>query len=187
VKVITSVIASMFCLGTASCSSVAEEAPPAESALTDGNCSFIPGCRELLESSDGPFHASVMTRDDGSGARSTFSIGYRRGALDFCSQIQARRRIRVLFVTGPEHARESVEREMSISCPQEWGDNPGSEDRASWSVGQQDDPALWDALFPRRPDGSRWYAVQVAATNDLGEWDSRYGDNYRLVLKARQR
>ena len=79
--------------------------------------------------------------------------------------------------------RAPVTRTAPVLCPTSWN-NPGLSNSASLSIGD-DDPELWDTLFRPQPDGARWYALQVAAVNAHGAWDSRFGQNYRLVLQPR--
>jgi hypothetical protein len=90
-----------------------------------------------------------------------------------------------VFVTGPERARVSVERPLGLSCPTAYGDNPGATNSAYFQISADEDPELWNTLFPAAADGSRWFAVQVALRNAFDQWDSRYGHNYRLVLRPR--
>jgi hypothetical protein len=74
---------------------------------------------------------------------------------------------------------------MTVLCPTSYGDNGGHPNRAFFSVTDEEAPDLWDALFPLQQGGARWYALQVALNNAEGQWDSRYGQNYRLVLRPR--
>lgn len=74
---------------------------------------------------------------------------------------------------------------MTVSCPTSYGDNGGLTNSASFSVAEDAEPELWDTLFPPQADGSRWYALRLAVANAHGAWDSRYGDDYRLVLRPR--
>ena len=71
---------------------------------------------------------------------------------------------------------------MKVSCPSSYGDNGGVVNWALLTLRESDDPALWNTLFPRHADGTRWFAVQLALLNADGKWDSRYGANYSLVL-----
>jgi hypothetical protein len=161
-----------------------------ESAQTSGgNCSFIPGCKDLLEASDGAFSASVMTYDDALGKqRRRLAVSYREpidSSFLLCRLFPSQPNASAVMVIGPEAARTSVNRPMSVSCPTSYGDNGGQSNSASFSIVEDEEPALWDMLFPPQADGARWYALQIAATNAHGQWDSRYGHNYRLVLRSR--
>ena len=66
-----------------------------------------------------------------------------------------------------------------------YGDNGGHANYASFNIIEDEEPELWNTLFPLQANGTRWYALQIAATNARGEWDSRDAANYRLVLKPR--
>ena len=153
---------------------------------TIGNCSFIPGCTSLLEAADGPFYASIMDFDDQNGlARRQLSIVYRESPdLDFllCSQFPRQPDLTLTFVVGPEDARESFDVKMRTDCPRAFGDNPGASNSAVFSVFEDEDPMFWEELFPPARDGTRWFALQVAAVNENGQWDSLNGNNYRLLL-----
>ena len=159
-----------------------------EQALT-GNCSFIPGCKQLLEATDGPFTVSLITTESDAGAqRRRLSVVYtepvERSFL-VCDRFPRQPALSLVFVTGPENARKPFIRPAPASCPTSFGDPGGVSNSATFSLAEDEDPVAWDALFPRQPDGSRWYALQVAASNARGQWDSRFGQNYRLVLRPR--
>jgi len=159
--------------------------PVATSSESLSSCSFIPGCRELLEASDGPFSASIMTTGDG---RRRLSVTYREApsdALLLCRLFPSQPPLAFVFVTGPEEARIALRRSASVTCPTAFGDNPGATDTASFGLVEDEDPAAWETLFPRRPDGGRWFALRVAAVNAHGTWDSRLGEDYRLVFAPR--
>jgi hypothetical protein len=129
-----------------------------------------------LEANDGPFWASV--------ANGRLTVTYREpydSSFLLCRLFPGQPDVTLLFVVGDR----SLTRSMRVSCPRSWGDNGGSTNDATFSITDQEDPVLWNVLFPPRPDGSRWYALRVAATNAHGQWDSRYGNDYRLVLAAR--
>jgi hypothetical protein len=128
-----------------------------------------------LEANDGPFWASV--------SNGRLTITYREplsSSFLLCRLFPAQPDVTLLLVVGDR----SVSRSMRVSCPRSWGDNGGSTNDATFSITEQDDPALWNDLFPPHADGSRWYALRVAATNAHGQWDSRYGQDYRLVFNA---
>ncbi len=167
----------------------AEDVVASESAQTSSNCSFIPGCKRLLEASDGPFSATVMTYSDAEGQeRRRLSLTYREAPSSsflLCHLFPSQPNVTSVFILGPEHARTSVRRPMSVSCPTSYGDNGGLTNSASLGVVEDADQELWDTLFPPHADGSRWFALEVAATNAWGAWDSRYGQNYRLVFAPR--
>lgn len=154
-----------------------------------GNCSFIPGCKQLLDASDGPFSASLTVRERaGGGEQRDLSVTYRpppeSSFLDSeCARFPGQPSVTLVFVVGPEGARTSVQRPMTVSCPRSYGDNLQHPNNARFSV-NSDDP-LWDVLFPPKADGSRWYAARVALVDTRGVWDSRFGDDYRLVLTPR--
>lgn len=43
---------------------------------------------------------------------------------------------------------------------------------------------IWNKLFPiSGPEGERWYALKVAFVDKNGQWDSKYGANYRLIFE----
>jgi len=138
---------------------------------------------------DGPFNAYVTTSVDGAGATRTrltvtYTEPYNRSFL-LCERFPGQPKLSLVLVFGPDHARSSMTQEMNVSCPRSYGDNGGASNSATWSVTAEDDPQLWDTLFPPRADGSRWYALRVAAKNAAGVWDSRYGNDYRLVMRGR--
>ena len=159
-----------------------------EQALT-GNCSFIPGCKQLLEASDGPFKASLITTESDAGVqRHRLSVVYTEPvgrSFLVCDRFPQQPPLSLVFITGPENARTSITRLAPASCPTSYGDNGSASNSATFSLTEDEDPAAWEALFPRQPDGSRWYAMQIAASNARGQWDSRFGANYRLVLQPR--
>jgi hypothetical protein len=158
-----------------------------ESALSE-NCSFIPGCHELLEASDGPFAASVMTYTHDGETRRRLAVTYHeRAGSQFllCSRFPNQPALTLVFVVGEGTAATSINQAMRVDCPSSWGDNVGQPNTASFSVVEDTQPALWDSVFPPALDGERWFALQLAATNAHGAWDSKYGTNYRLVLAPR--
>lgn len=165
---------------TSEVEAIGEVASPLQS-----NCTHIPGCLEYLGASDGPFHASVITSQGDGGLERTLYIRYEegphRGFLP-CQLFPRQPPLNLVFVLGSPGAQTSVTEPMRVECPTSYGDNLGLSNTAWLSLKQSDDPALWDTLFPPRADGSRWYAVQLAASNVWGVWDSRYGRNYRLVF-----
>ena len=142
-----------------------------------------------LEASDGPFKASLITTKDDAGVpRRRLSVVYTEPvgrSFLVCDRFPRQPPLSLVFVTGPENARTSITRLAPASCPRSYGDNGGFSNSATFNLAEDEDPVGWEALFPRQPDGSRWYAMQVAASNDRGEWDSRFGENYRLVLQPR--
>jgi hypothetical protein len=104
-----------------------------------------------------------------------------------CYLPDARRSVTVVFVTGPEHARTALEKSTTIACPRS-APGDGSDryqNTATFSFDVEEEPALYDTLLPPAADGSRWLALQVAAVNASGQWESRFGANYRLVLRSR--
>lgn len=126
-----------------------------------------------LQASDGPFWASM--------ANGRLTVTYREpldSSFLLCRLFPSQPDVTIVFVVGDR----AVRRSMRVSCRRSWGDNGGSTNDATFSVTEQEDPALWSTLFPPRADGSRWYALRVAATNAHGQWDSRYGNDYRLVF-----
>jgi len=152
--------------------------------LIRSNCSFIPGCVDLLEASDGPFHVSVTTYQTDAGVERFLHVRYVEapyGKFLMCHLFPGQPALSLVFVLGGA----AVTRPMRTDCPTSWGDNGGVSNSATLWLKESDDPGLWDTLFPRAADGSRWYAVQLAAANASGAWDSRYGRNYRLVLAPR--
>lgn len=186
----TALLTILLTLLASACATPIEPLSTTEAALASSNCSFIPGCRHLEEAADGRFSGSVMEYVDAAGSVQTrLAVSYEEvpSAFSFvpCQAPVSEQKVTLLFVTGPTNARVVLTRPMAITCPSQWGDNGGHPNRASFSVAKDEDPALWDALFPVRPDGSRWYALQVAASNSRGAWESRYGQNYALVMHPR--
>ena len=181
--------ASLFLsLSLGACASVEPDTSGTDESAV-GNCGFIPGCLELREASAGPFIASVMTREEPGGAiRRSLAVTYREpvgSSFLLCSRFPNQPALTAVFVLGAGGARTSVARPMRVDCPTSWGDNGGQTNSATLSVDEQLDPALWDTLFPPAADGARWFALELAATNAAGAWDSRYGANYQLVLEPR--
>jgi hypothetical protein len=187
----TPFVAIPFLVVFSSCAAVSEEDAPevTESAQTASNCSFIPGCKDLLEGGDGPFSVSVMTYEAAGRTRRRLSVTYHeRFGSSFlrCSQFPRQPSLALVFAFGADgDSPRSAERAMGVSCPSSWGDNAGLENTAGWGILEDEDATFWETLFPRRPDGARWYAVRIAARNADGEWDSRYGYDYRVVLQPR--
>lgn len=188
----TSSSAILFALAISAAGCAAETEPVAsqESAQTStSNCSFIPGCKHLLEAGDGPLSASLMTYEDAAGQQHRrLAIHYREpygSSFLLCRLWPRQPPASLVFVFGPEEARTSLSRPMTVSCPTSYGDNGGLTNSASFSVAEDAEPELWDTLFPPQADGSRWYALRLAVANAHGAWDSRYGDDYRLVLRPR--
>jgi hypothetical protein len=140
-----------------------------------------------LHDGDGPLHATLTTTVDANhDERNRLSITYREpygASFLLCHRFPNQPRLALVFVLGPEGAQTSVSRSMEVMCPTSYGDNVGQTNSASLTIAQDNDPAFWDTLFPPSADGSRWYALQLAANNAYGAWDSRYGHNYRLVLE----
>ncbi len=145
----------------------------AESAPTATNVSEQTSA--LLEARDGPFFASVQDR--------RLAVTYREphdSSFLQCELFQ-KPKLTLVFVVG----ETSLSREMTVFCPRSHGDNGGATNTAMFILRADDDAALWDALFPPAPDGTRWYALRVAAQSSFGRWDSRFGADYRLVLEPR--
>ena len=156
-----------------------------ESSLTS---SSNPGLPSSVGASDGPFRAYIQTTVDAAGATRTrlsvtYAEPYDRSFL-LCERFPRQPKLPLVLTFGSDDNRRSISREMEVSCPRSYGDNGGATNSASWGVTAEEDPQLWDTLFPRRPNGTRWYALRVAATNAAGTWDSRYGHDYRLVMTA---
>jgi hypothetical protein len=140
-------------------------------------CDFVPGCVEAFETRQGPFVADFSKTDSGLRRLTVRYVEPPEGRLLRCGV-----RIpppSIVFVVGDR----SIVRPMNLSCPGTWGDNGGAPNVAVFTLFEEADPALWDAIFPPQADGSRWYALQVALVNGRGEWDSRHGANYRLILE----
>jgi hypothetical protein len=140
-----------------------------------------------LGASDGPFSASITTYVDAAGVqRQNLRLGYTE-ALDSsflaCHQFPYQRDIAAVFVTGPEGARLATNLPMRVNCPRSYGDNGGVSNNAFLIVERDESPELWDTLFPPQADGSRWYAMRLAARSANGAWDSRFGADYRLILR----
>jgi hypothetical protein len=131
-----------------------------------------------------PFFASVMTYTDASGLeRRRLSISYTAGASSpflLCHLFPHQADASLVFALGDR----SIARPMDVSCPGATG-SLGLADNASFGIVEDADPALWNELFPARPDGSRWFALRIAARNEWGQWDSRFGQDYRLLLAPR--
>ncbi len=159
-------------------------------AESESNCSFIPGCLNLLEGGDGPMLGSVKTYEDAEGqTRQQLWLTYLEDPETqflLCHRFPNQPPVSLLFIAGPDGAQSTVAtKELRVDCPRSYGDNLGSRNSASFVLDRDDDPMLWDTVFPPAEDGSRWFALQVALVNDWGQWDSRYGQNYRLVLEPR--
>lgn len=157
-----------------------------ESAQNSGNCSAQAGC-DVIGASDGPFQASIEAYKDALGGphrrlRVVYSEPLNSSFL-LCRLFPMQQNATLVFVVGKEAARVSVSRPMTVLCPNSYGDNGGHPNRAFFSVTDEEAPELWDTLFPPQEGGARWYALQVALNNAEGAWDSRYGHNYRLVLR----
>ena len=174
------------------CSSPTEESAESLSLAQESasNCSFVPGCRRLLEADARPFVASLMTFDDpqGRGIREQLLVNYleppSRSFLP-CSDYREPRTVSFVFVYGPPEARRSLTREASVACANSYGDGQREHHRATLVIDKGEDPEVWDTLFPPARDGSRWYALEIAAVNHRGTWESRFGANYGLVFAPR--
>ncbi len=130
----------------------------------------------------------MILADGQGGERHLLHVSYRQApdsSFLLCRLFPEQPPLTLVFVTGPEHDRVSVRRSAVVMCSSSWGDNPGLTESATFMVEQGEDPVLWDALFPPRSDGSRWFALRAAAVNAHGAWDSRFGEDYRLVLRPR--
>lgn len=155
---------------------------------TTSNCSFIPGCRYLLEAKEGPFFASVTEIEVAPGkiehrlSITYYELGDHISMMCYGGSVHD---LTLVFVVGPEASRESVKVPMEVSCSDLEGNNSVQPNVASWSMTYKSNPVMWHTLFPQQSDGSRWYAIEVAVTNSRGDWDSRFGQNYHLVLKPR--
>ncbi|MFO0675929.1 MAG: hypothetical protein U0169_05310 [Polyangiaceae bacterium] len=154
------------------------------------NCSFIPGCLSLVEARARPFVASVMRFDDGrgNGVRERLVVTYLEDISSSflpCTDFRQRRVVNFVFVFGAPEARRSLTREATVHCVNSYGDGQREPHRATLVIDKASDPGTWDTLFPPAADGSRWFALEVAASNDRGAWDSRYGANYPLVFVPR--
>jgi hypothetical protein len=99
-----------------------------------------------------------------------------------CARFPNQPNLNLVFVLGEGDEARSLTRPMRVDCPKSFGDNVSQVNSASLTVVEDEDEALWNTLFPAAPDGSRWFALQVAVSNANGAWDSRHGQNYRLVL-----
>jgi hypothetical protein len=177
----------VFAFFAAGCATTSEPTASQESEQTSAsNCGFIPGCKSLLEASDGPMIASLMTFEDADGnERQQLSVTYKEpygSHFLLCRLFPRQPDATAVFVLGSE---ASVSRSMRVSCPTSWGDNLGQQNYATLVIAADEEPALWDTLFPPQSNGERWYALRVAMTNAHGAWDSRFGHDYRLVLQPR--
>ena len=155
-----------------------------ESALVTSSCPFGPGC-QTTSTRNGPLTFSVSTSAD---KARLISVMYREdinARFLLCERFPSQPAITLVFIVGPHHARQVVQLPMNVSCPRSYGDNGSAVNWASMTLRETDNPGLWNTLFPLLPDGSRWFAVQVALVNAAGAWDSRYGANYSLVLDRR--
>ena len=152
-----------------------------QSPLVRGACDFNSTC-QYVSTRNGPLTFTVTTFPDKARAlRVTYEERLDSSFL-LCSRFPNQPAVTLVFVVGPEHARQTVQLPMKVSCPRSYGDNGGVLNSALLTLRESDDPALWNTLFPRLSDGTRWFAVQLALLNDAGAWDSRYGANYPLVL-----
>ena len=151
------------------------------SPLARGTCDSTPG-GQSVSTSNGPLTFTLTTFPDKDRG---LSVTYREridSSFLLCHRFPNQPAVTLVFVVGPEHARQAVQLPMEVSCPRSYGDNGSAVNSASLSLREADDPALWNTLFPLLPDGTRWFAVQLALVNAAGAWDSRYGGNYALVL-----
>jgi len=176
------------------CAPTEADAPASSTDVSEqilaNNCATIPECKELLTASEGPFKASLMTTEDAAGVqRRRLTVVYTeptdRPFLVWCDRSPNPPALSLVFITGPENARTSITRPAPESCPTSYGDGARFPNSATFSLVEDEDPVSWETLFPRQPNGSRWYALQVAASNARGQWDSRFGNNYPLVLEPR--
>lgn len=152
--------------------------------LVRGTCDSNPGCQHV-STRNGPLAFTVTTFPDRARAlRVTYEERLDSSFL-LCSRFPEQPAVTLVFVVGPEHARQIVELPMKVSCPRSYGDNLSAVNSALFTLRESDDPALWNTLFPRLADGTRWFALQLALRNADGAWDSRYGANYSLVLDRR--
>jgi hypothetical protein len=180
----------LVCFFSAGCaaepSEESEGIGSSENAQSSASCGQ--GCDSLV-ASDGPFVASIDTYKDALGnTHRRLSVGYSEplnSSFLLCRLFPRQPKATLVFVVGPEGARISVSRPMTASCPSSYGDNGGHPNHAFFSVTDEEAPDLWDTLFPPQAGGARWYALQVALNNAEGQWDSRYGHNYRLVFRSR--
>jgi hypothetical protein len=149
-----------------------------------GACAPGPDCSESLGDDAGPFVASITTSADADGVpRRRLVVTYREpidSKILLCRLFPHQPAASLVFVVGPEGERASIMGSMDVSCPV--GDPGGHPATATFRLVESERPELWDALFPPRPDGSRWYALQIALVNAVGEWDSNFGQNYGLVV-----
>lgn len=134
----------------------------------------------------GTFFASLSAFKSPNGAtHHTFVISYKENPK--AGIVVCRSNVSFVFIVGADNGghRESIKVRGDKFCPGDFGDNPGSVNSVSWRVDELENPELWNKLFPLRKDGTRWYAVQVAVTNNYNQWDSDFGNNYRIILNKK--
>jgi hypothetical protein len=176
----------LFAAGCAADHAPAETTDDEQSAQTSpGGCSSGVGCAESLGATNGPFVASITTSAGADGVpRRRLVVTYREpidSKVLLCHLFPNEPAASLVFVVGPEGDRTSLTGTMDVSCLV--GDPGGHPNTASFRLVEDEQPELWDALFPPRPDGSRWFALQVALANARGGWDSNFGQNYGLMLE----
>ena len=152
-------------------------------AQEPGSCSYIPGCKKLVEAQDGPFTASIMTLIDALGrTRQILNVTYfenENSNIRFCKNSVVRDLDLVVLVSSSE-VPASLRRSMQLSCPRDYGSDSSLRNSARWSFDIDEYPELWDYLFPLNAQGERDYTLVVAAVNSRGQWDSQFGRNYTL-------
>lgn len=155
-------------------------------AQNHGGCGSIPGCRRMLEARSGPFVASIMVVVEAAGGlRHILDVNYfenEGSGLRFCAGAPARDLDLVILLPSGD-GLSVLRRPMHLSCPRDFGANPGLQNSARWSFHMEDHPELWDLLFPVREDGERRFELWVAAVNSRGQWDSQFGRNYHLTFQ----
>jgi hypothetical protein len=102
--------------------------------------------------------------------------------------------ISVAFIQGDETVFGGRTVNLDRDCSNSHGgpQNPG---RAVFSLRKSADEALWNKLFPLKPDGTRWYAMQLAfkgqglhgpvfgtVNRNHVVWDSDYRNNYHVIF-----
>ncbi len=167
-------------------------------------CREIPGCADLKVGEKGPVRATLMLRNDviDNGASRwvhTLKVTYvdtylerNESRLNICSSgssdaesghvgNRVASSASVVFLSPNNPRTVLAQKSMHAECAAP-NDFP-IRGRATWSVDLEDDPSLYNALFPLSQAGSRASRLVVAFSNDQTAWDDNSGQNYTLELE----
>lgn len=127
--------------------------------------------------------SSVVTR----GESESLAVKYYETGhmpLRICENYRPFGEIFAVFITGPESNRITISKKLRVSCTNPY---PGNYNSGTFFFSKADDLELWDKLFPPNATGGRWFALQVAFIQKIpgwpDQWDSRHGQNYRLIFR----